>query len=192
FDSAGLVPSDVQSLEDLRALPPLEKRELQKHRDDMVARNWAADDLVLNQTGGSTGTPVAFYLSRERIRTRTAATWRHNAWAGWNVGDPVALLWGAPRDGPAPGWRARLRNRLLDRQLFLDTGHITEEGLAGYHAALKRFRPKVVLAYARSAVLFARYLEARGLEAYRPRSLVTSAEVLTAEERELLQRVFGC
>src|SRR5262249_36293897 len=46
--------------------------------------------------------------------------------------------------------------------------------------------------YARSAVLFARYLEERGRTAYRPHSLITSAEVLEEEDRAVLERVFGC
>ncbi|MCI0456970.1 MAG: hypothetical protein L0Z62_08330 [Gemmataceae bacterium] len=192
FDRAGLVPSDIRQPEDLQALPPLARTEVQEHRDSMVARDWPAHDLILNQTGGSTGTPVSFFLSRDRVCSRAAASWRHNRWAGWDVGHKHAVLWGAPRDAPKPGWRGRLRNALLDRQLFLDTGQFTEPDLARFHTALNRFRPRVILAYARSAVLLARYLQARGLEVPRPRSLITSAEVLTEEERALLETVFGC
>src|SRR5262249_18570366 len=58
FERAGLTPADVRGLDDLRALPPLEKREIQEHGPDMVAAGWPAADLIANQTGGSTGTPV--------------------------------------------------------------------------------------------------------------------------------------
>jgi phenylacetate-CoA ligase len=135
---------------------------------------------------------VSFFLSKDRKQSREAAIVRHNRWAGWDVGDKVACIWGAPRDVPVAGWRARLRNLLLERQLFLDTAHLTEEKFAAFHKALSRFRPKVVLAYARSAVLFARYLRDEGLQPYRPHSIVTSAEVLEASDRRLLEEVFGC
>src|SRR6516225_4384940 len=62
-DNAGFRVRDLRRLEDLRALPPLEKREIQDSRDEMVARNWPRADLIPNQTGGSTGTPVPFFLS---------------------------------------------------------------------------------------------------------------------------------
>jgi len=192
LDSAGLIPSDIRTLADLEALPPLEKAEIQQHRDRMLAQGWPAEDLVPNQTGGSTGTPVSFFLTRERAQSRYAATLRHNRWAGWDLGHKVALLWGAPRDVPRRGWRRFLRNRVLERQLFLDTGSVTEAKLDGFHLALKRFRPRVILAYARSAVMFARYLRSRGLTAYQPHSIVTSAEVLEAADRSLLEDVFGC
>jgi phenylacetate-CoA ligase len=192
FERAGLVPSDIRQLADLQALPPLTRTDVQEQRDALVARGWPADDLIPNQTGGSTGTPISFFLSRDRVCSRAAASWRHNRWAGWDIGHRAAVLWGAPRDAPPAGWRGWLRRVLLDRLLYLDTGHLTEADLARFHAALKRFRPRVILAYAQAAVLFARYLQARGLEAYRPHSLVTSAEVLTEEERRLLETVFGC
>ena len=191
FDRAGLYPGDVETLEDLRLVPILEKRDLQERRNWLVARGWPAYDLILNRTGGSTGAPLTFYLSRDRKCSRAAATVRHNRWAGWDAGDKVALLWGAPRDG-ADGWRARLRRRLLERSLFLDAGHITEAKLRAFHHALQRFRPRVLLAYAQAAVLLARYLRSHGLTPYRPHALVTSAEVLEPEQRALLEDAFGC
>jgi phenylacetate-CoA ligase len=192
FDQARFHPDDLRSLEDLRALPPLEKREIQDHRDELVARNWPRADLIPNQTGGSTGTPVPFFLSGDRKCSRAAATVRHNRWAGWEVGDRAAVIWGAPRDRPADDWRTRLRGLLLREPLWLDTGHLTEAKLATFHNDLHRHRPRIIQAYAQSAVLFARYLRAQGLTAYRPRAIVTSAEGLEHADRELLESVFGC
>ena len=57
-----------------------------------------------------------------------------------------------------------------------------------FHTALLRHQPRVIQAYARSAVLFARYLEARGRTPHRPHSLITSAEVLDDDDRAVLER----
>ncbi|MHB1424439.1 MAG: phenylacetate--CoA ligase family protein [Gemmataceae bacterium] len=192
FQDAGLTPNDLQALEDLRALPILEKRDIQEQGEHMVARNWPRSDLIANQTGGSTGAPVSFYLSKARKCSRAAATLRHNRWAGWQVGDRAAVIWGAPRDKPANNLRARLRGALLREPLWLDTANITEASLAEFHTLLIRYRPRIIQAYARSAVLFARYLQARGLTPHRPHGLITSAEMLEMDERRLLEDVFGC
>jgi phenylacetate-CoA ligase len=192
FDSIGMLPSDVQALENLQTLPVLEKSDIQEQRERLVADNWPRRDLIRNQTGGSTGTPIAFYLSRERKCSRAAATVRHNRWAGWDIGDRTAAIWGAPQDVPSRGLWARLRNSLLERQQFLDTGHLTEARMTAFLRSLKRTRPKVILAYARSAVMFARFLQAHRLTPYQPHSIVTSAEVLEPSERRLLEEVFGC
>jgi phenylacetate-CoA ligase len=190
FLRAGLVPDDLRGPEDLRALPPLEKREIQEHRDHMIARDWQREDLLPNQTGGSTGTPVSFFIDRQRKCSRAAATLRHNRWAGWEPGDKAAVIWGAPLDRPAQTLRSRLRGLLLREPLWLDTASLTEDTMRGFQQALYRYRPRIILAYARAAVLFARFLKARGLDAYQPHALVTSAEVLEDEERTLLEEVF--
>jgi phenylacetate-CoA ligase len=192
MEGAGLHPRELRSLDDLRALPALEKGDIQREGERMVARDWPRDDLLPNQTGGSTGTPIRFFAGNDRRRSRAAALIRHNRWAGWDVGDRVALLWGASRDRPRQDWRARLRRSLLRQPLWLDTAHVTEESLARFHKALLRYRPHVIQAYARSALLMAQYLEGRGLQPWRPPSMVTSAEVLEPDERAQIERVFGC
>jgi phenylacetate-CoA ligase len=192
FEEAKLTPGEVKALEDLARLPTLEKREIQEHRDEMVASGWPSDDLVPNMTGGSTGHPLSFFLSQDRCRSRTAATLRHNRWAGWEVGDRAAWIWGAPRDRPVLTWKNRLRSSLLEPMLFLDAGHITEDKLARFHEDLKQFRPKVILGYSRALVLFAKFLQAKGLTPTPPGAIITTAEVLEPEDRTLLESVFGC
>ena len=81
---------------------------------------------------------------------------------------------------------------LLREPLWLDAASLTEQRMEEFHAALLRWRPKVIQAYARSAVLFARFLRERGLTAYKPHSIVTSAEMLEPDDRQILEDVFGC
>ena len=192
FRSIGLSPDDIRSLDDLRLLPPLEKRDIQEHSDKMVAMGWPQEDLFLDHTGGSTGTPIAFYSSRERRCWGKTATRRHNGWAGWEIGDRVAYVWGAPRDLPSNAWRSRLINALMGQQIFLDTGHLDEPKLVAFQEALIQFRPKMIQAYARSLALFARILRERGWKPPRPDAIVTSAEVLEPADRQLIEEVFGC
>lgn len=192
LDRSGFVPGDLKSLDDLSAAPVLEKGDIQRHRDEMVAADWPREDLIENQTGGSTGTPLSFYLSNDRRRSRAAATLRHNRWAGWHVGAKIAVLWGAPRDVPQQTWKEHLRNTLITRSIWLDAAHVTESKLEQFHVAMRRFRPKHVLAYATPLVLFARYLKERELPVHRPESIVASAEVLEPSDRVLVEEVFGC
>ncbi|MBC8876217.1 MAG: phenylacetate--CoA ligase family protein [Planctomycetes bacterium] len=191
-DSVGFIPGDLNSLSDLSALPILEKRDIQHHRDDMVATNWSRDDLIQDQTGGSTGAAISFFLSHDRKCSRAAATWRHNRWAGWDIGDRVAMVWGSTPDIPENTLKWRLRNLLIDRNLCLDTGHVTESKMRSFHHALKRFRPKIIQAYAKSLALLAEYLDSHNLEPYQPQAIVSSAEVLEPADRERIERVFGC
>jgi len=192
FDQVGIVPSDIESASDLQEIPPLEKSDIQQYREGMISDGWPLNDLVPNQTGGSTGAPIAFCLSHERLWARHAATRRHDRWAGHDYGDKSACVWGAPPDRPSNSVKYRLRNLLLDRNLYLDTANITEKKLRSFDVAMKKFRPKTIIAYARSLALLARFVKANGITPFQPHSIITSAEVLTPNDRHLIEEVFGC
>lgn len=192
WNELGIAPQDVNSLADLADFPLLTKADIQMHRDEIVSRSWPSDDMFVNQTGGSTGAPISYYQSYDVDLSRKAATKRHDRWAGYNVGDKVALVWGAPRDKRDQSWKTYLRNLLLDRRLWLDTACITEEKMLQFDGELKRFRPKVLLAYARALKFLAQFYQDRRITPYQPHSIITSAEVLDPEGRELIETVFGC
>ena len=193
FDKVGFYPDDLTCLEDLQRLPVVEKSDIQLRRDDMVSKVASKDDLIANKTGGSTGSPLSFFVSRDRKCSREAAARRHNRWAGWNVGDKVALIWGATPDLPHDTLKARLRNLLLDRTLIFDTSRVTDEKVRNFHTEFEQFRPKVILAYAQSLVLITRHMLSAGLVLnHSPHSIVTSAEMLSDADRELVEGFFRC
>jgi phenylacetate-CoA ligase len=192
WDALGVHPSDVRRLEDLAEFPVLKKADIQTHRDEMIAENVPGDQMFVDQTGGSTGTPISYYQSYDVDLSRWAVTRRHNGWAGYRVGDKSAWVWGAPRDIPAPTVKNRLRSLLLERTLYLDTAHFTEQKVRTFNEQLKRFRPKVIFAYARALAHLARYLREHSHSVYQPRSIVTSAEVLEPADRQAIEEVFGC
>lgn len=191
YEAAGVVPSDIRTEDDLLAIPVLDKRQLQAHRDELLDPNWPREKVHLNRTGGSTGTPVEYYVSSDRKCSRAAATWRHNRFVGWDIGDKSAFLWGAVRDATVPTFKARLRNLLIDRHFLFNTAGFQEEDIVAFNEQLKRFRPKVILAYANSLALFAEYYRDRAITPYQPEVIVTSAEVLTDESRSLIEDVFA-
>jgi phenylacetate-CoA ligase len=80
----------------------------------------------------------------------------------------------------------------MNRNLILDASSITEETMARFADSLKRFRPKVVLAYANVAALFARFLLDNSIEIPRPDSVISSAEMLVDEDKRLIEEAFGC
>ena len=194
FEAAGVDPARDDPFEALRALPVLTKSDIQKNRDRMIAGNYEPAQLVPNRTGGSTGAPLRFFLNRERMFSRKAATMRHDRWAGLDIGLKTGILWGARRDlDDAPGPKERLRNRFYGRRLVLDASDITPAALREFESTLRRFRPKVYLAYANAVYLYARYLREKKIPGYhRPDSVITSAEYLSPRQRATIEEVFEC
>ena len=192
WNSLGLHPNDLRQAEDLSHFPVLTKADIQQHLAELVADNIPKSSMFLDCTGGSTGRPISYYQSYDVDLSRKAGTIRHNRWAGYDIGDKAAFVWGAPRDIPGSMWKSSLRNALFDRRWFLDTACFTNDKMRAFNRALRQYRPKVIVAYARALRHLAAFLRAEGEAAYRPQAIITSAEVLDPEDREVIEGVFGC
>lgn len=192
FAAAGIDPNGVWTPEDWQRLPLLTKRDIQDHGEAMQARGFAESARIRNQTGGSTGSPLQFYVDRRRLASRMASTHRHNAWAGLRPGDWLAQLWGARLDQlPSGGAWNWMRRHLLYRTLDLNTSSIGEGDWDTYIALLRRYRPRFLVSYARSAVELAEYLQERKISDIQFESIITTAEVLMPAQRALIEQVLG-
>ncbi|MDR3196224.1 MAG: hypothetical protein LBU34_00005 [Planctomycetaceae bacterium] len=191
FDRAGLVPSDIKTDTDMLSVQILEKRDVQANLQTMLDPEFPKNRLIFDKTGGSTGTPVNYYYSIERKWARQAAMLRHDRWAGYDVGQRFASLWGAARDMPAPSWKQKIKSLIFPKTLQLNSIRMTPELMLEFNKQLKRYRPPVILAYANALALFAAFLKQQGVSVYRPKGIITSAEVLTPEDRKLIEETFG-
>lgn len=192
FAAAGIDPNGVWSPEAWQRLPLLTKRDIQDHGEAMQAREFPENARVRNQTGGSTGSPLQFYVDRRRLASRMASTHRHNAWTGLQPGDWLAQLWGARLDQlPSGGAWNWMRRHLLYRTLDLNTSSIGEGDWETYIALLRHYRPRFLVSYARSAVELAEYLQEHKITDIGFQSIITTAEVLMPAQRALIEQVLG-
>ena len=188
FEEAKLRAQDFGDTGCLTALPALTKTDIQRNMSGLLADNVPENERARNQTGGSTGAPLQFYVDKERLDSRMASTARHDSWAGFEVGDWIAYLWGARLDMlVTPSAWNRMRNRLIYRRVELNTSSIAEQDWVKFIAEVRRIRPSVMLAYAQSAVLFAKYLREHGISDISFSSIITTAEMLLPGQREFLE-----
>lgn len=101
--AAGLVPSDVRSVEDVAALPPLERGDLQRLGVDGL--RVPGRHGLRCASSGSTGTPVEGLWPREMIAWSDADDRRCNGWLGVAPGERRVWLAASPST-------ASLRRRL--------------------------------------------------------------------------------
>lgn len=179
------------ALEWLRRLPVIGRSTVQQEGARLCdpAPAFQADDA----TGGSTGTPIRFRVDRETQIARESSLMWADGLAGWSYGERIAMLWGSDRDvrGALARWKSGLRWAVENRRWFnaFDMG---PGRMAEFHAAMEKFAPHLIVAYAGSVFHFARFLRQGGLRpSYPLRGIVCSAEVLTPEMRREVEDVFG-
>lgn len=192
FAAAGFNPATVTDFSDLQKIPVLTKKDIQENRDSLISTAYKRQDLIANRTGGSTGSPLQFFHDKQRWDVRQAATIRHNLWAGHKIGQKVAVLWGHQSDlAGFQSLKAKLRNIFIDRLLICDSSSFSEASLRQFALDYQRFQPEGILAYANSLALVVDFMKANDIELPPPVSIITSAEVLTEENREKIESYFG-
>jgi len=192
FDERALKPVDVVEISDLRLLPFLTKRLIQKHLPDLRARNYPDHMFEYVTTGGSTGIPVGFYyekgVSRAKEWAFMKAQWDR---VGYHFRDRCVVLRGNIVTPPQrqPLWK----NTLLGRWLIMSSYHMTEEHIPQYIGKIRAFEPKYIQAYPSTITLLARYMQDHDIKPFSTlKTILCGSENLYPWQRELLQNVFKC
>lgn len=176
--------------ETLATLPTMSRADLQEE----PARHAAAgvSPVFDGATGGSTGTPMRFRVDRNTQAARESSLISADHMAGWSPRQRIAMLWGSDRDVRAAlsNMRLQLCWWVKNRRWYnaFDMGSVE---MAAFHRAMSRFRPDVLVAYAGAVLEDAKFFEREGFQAAYPESAtMSSAEVLTADMRRMVENLF--
>jgi phenylacetate-CoA ligase len=181
-------------LDNFNKLPILTKDLIRKNFDRLVSNDPDFDSRkpFLNTSGGSTGEPVKFYQDNKFWTNMMAVKWLYYSFI---TDYPCKLLklWGDERDifKGSVGFKTQLQNIIANRVL-LNSFKMTERDMCDYVKRINTFKPKIIEAYVQSGYEFAKFIEARGLEVYKPKGVLTSAGTLYPEIQGKLEKVFGC
>lgn len=190
WSAAGLQRDSLRAPADWEHLPMLEKHQLRERGDAL--RSSRAPGGLKATTSGTSGTPIAVM--------RSHGSWAHahaNVFRGWHwhdieVGDRYAYFWGLALD--ASGRRqARLRDAMFNRER-LSAFEITPDGAREFYHRLRARPARFGFGYPSAVTHFADEIAAQGLDGHALgfRAVITTSEVLRDEQRERLERTFGC
>ncbi|HUV30009.1 MAG TPA: phenylacetate--CoA ligase family protein [Acidobacteriota bacterium] len=189
FDAAGMTPDDVTSREEFARLPALTKDDIRQNSELLISRGYSREQMTHKRTGGSTGLPVHLYVDAEAFSFKYAVTYRHDRWAGYLPGARRAALWGDT--DKKYSLKERLYKALCERTLYMDTLKMDDEYLLAFVRKLRRYRPHSLIGHAHSLYFFAKFLRDNAITDVCFDSIVSTAETLSAEERQTVEAVFG-
>lgn len=191
FDERGLRPSDIQTLEDLKKLPVLTKKDIFAHYEEMVPDNVNMFPHRTERTGGTTGDPMQYlvdediwgYVSADKI-----VAWRST---GYRFGDAFMAL------GSASLFKknAPLARRILDmirNERAFNSMNMDGDLCRRYIEMLEKQKIHYIYGYASSIYLLAKYALDNKIDMSHMRGAFTTSENLTDVYRETIERAFGC
>ena len=191
MDERGISPGAIRGVEDISLLPVLTKSDVREHMDELVASGFAPRELLPGRTSGSTGTPLAFYSSKQgRWSYGLARSLRALGAAGVFPGDRTVCVTGSGGFvRPAPLNRL---TRAFSRKTLLDPARFSDETLPEVVEDIRRLRPQALLGYASAICIIAAYIRDSGTRFPQVGAVVTGGEELFPAQRALIRDVFGC
>jgi len=193
FDRVGFRPADVLTdLGSMHKIPVLTKAFIRENSDDLLTTEpQRRQQMSSLTTGGSTGHPLVFMQDSNFRDYVTADIHRHLGWAGWQLGQVHAYIWGASFEVKASqSIRVKLMDWALNR--FVTNAYVlSEESMSAFAAQVRRHRPRILFGYPSSLHRFAEFVHERGFDDIQFDAIFASAEVLYPAQRQVIEKVFG-
>lgn len=191
FDTNGIKPNDIRSIEDFRKIPILTKDIIRANQDDMLSKNKGVFQPLKKASGGSTGHPLIYYMDRRSWSAKWAIVYRLWNNEGWTPGDRVVLLAGTSLYPSIHGIKKWFYVK-LNNWLILSAFNMSEINMKIWVDKIRRFDAKFMHGYPSSIYLFAKFLEDIDIKDISFQAVFTTAEPLMPKYRDTIERVFSC
>ena len=193
FKNLNLKPEDIQSIKDLQKLPILTKEIIRNNQRDFIPANLKEQKYVNGSTGGSTGEPLQYRLSKEDEILGLAILYANWGYGGYELGDKVAVIAGSSL---MPSTKSKLTDNIkafMMNYKKYSSFDLNVKYMDEIVTELNKFKPKYLRGYASSIYLFVKHIKDRDLNIdFHPKGVFTTAEVLFGYQKELVEDVFDC
>lgn len=177
---------------ELLDFPIINKVDIKDSADAFLADNHNGV-VISGATSGTTGTPLVIKQNMTSVIREQAFVARHLNWAGFESGDKRAWIRGdmiVPLEQKqGPFWRYSW----FENMIMLSSFHMAPSNLQSYIDAMVAHGVQIIQAYPSSIVTLAKHLQIN--DQYYPnklKSIVTSSESLSQEDKKLVEKRFGC
>lgn len=185
FKKYDLRPEDIKKLSDLRKIPILTREIVQKNVDLLKSKNYPSAAFKRTMTGGTTGSPLEFYVEKARwLGLHFAFNKIYMNRAAYRWSDRVVSFTGCTQKS--------IYHPVL-RTLELSSFHTSKEDFAYYYQQINKFKPRFITAYPSAITLFSQYLNQQSKQLSSPlKAVFLHGETLFDWQRTLLEQTYDC
>ncbi|MGR5130758.1 phenylacetate--CoA ligase family protein [Vibrio alfacsensis] len=177
---------------ELENFPIISKLDVKENQTAFLSESHS-NIVITGATSGTTGSPLVIKQNLESVIREQAFVARHLKWAGFKLGDKRAWIRG-DRIVPIsqtkpPFWRYSF----FEDMIMLSSFHLAPQNLQSYIDAMVDYGVNIIQAYPSSIITLAKHLETQNQ--YYPgklKSIVTSSESLSLEDKQLIEVRFQC
>ena len=178
-------------LEIIKEFPILTKDDVRVAGSLLVSQKYPKWLLHTAYTGGSTGPRLPLYRDIVSIGNEHAFIRRQFDWAGIKMSDRCAYLsWRTVKKPNDHSKRFYAYDPFM-KELILSTFHLTTHNIYDYIEAMKAYKIQAIVGYPSAIFAIAKELNKKK-QIFRVRAVLTTSEMLDAEQRWIIERSFNC
>lgn len=192
FKGLDIMPGEIKNVSDLERLPILTKDIIKRNWEDFKPKNLKSMKYYEISTGGSTGTPFRYRLSKYDRFLSGAMLYRGWGYAGYQLGDKMIFLAGSSLDIGSKSIIIKRAHEISRNIRKLSSFDMSICDLQKYTQIFNSFKPKYLRGYASSINFFANYIKENNIKIEPISGVFTTAEKLLPNMRENIENTFGC
>lgn len=148
---------------------------------------------ILHSSGGSTGVPIQFYMTRKSYEWRSAVARRSYSFANAEPGRRAFFVWGDAAIQPPVLARLKTRcSQWVENRSYFNCFFFDQQRKRACCEAINQRRPEALIGYAGNLAELAAYCRSQPeLLTWRTPNIITAAEGLQAGQRELIEEFLG-
>ncbi len=191
FDKLNIDPKDIKTIDDLKRLPVLSKRDILENEEELIQTNFSGR-LYARKTGGSTGMTLHFMKESKALVLNDAVMWRCYKWYDLGIGDRQVRFWGVPVTSGLR-WKEQLKDFVLNR-IRISAFDLSESSCLEQYRKIKKFKPAYFYGYTTAIYGFCLFAKKSGfnLNALNLKAVICTAEKMYSHHIELFNEVFNC
>ncbi len=188
FSESAVHPEDIQTLEDLKQLPIVNKSVMRKEGiEAFAAIGFPGKNRMYSRSSGSTGEPFSFYESKRSYSVNMASKLRTWYQAGYRLGDPYMKI----ANGLRQGMMKKLQD-FINHCDYVSFYSINDESLKVILDRIEEKKPRFIRSYPVPLFLLAQYRNSHKEYKYCPLHVFTTGSTLPQVYRDEIERAFGC
>ena len=186
FKMINLYPSDIKEISDLKKIPPINKKEIISNKEDFYPRGLRIK-FDTSTTGGTTGTPLSFRVSRY-VRFLSAAL-RYRSWSagGYHLGDRILFFAGSSLIPNKSKSLSKFANEMGRNLRSVSSFNISTTTLDYCVEQINTWKPLFLRGYPSSIVELANHVERKNLNLHQLKAIFTTSETLFPHVRESIE-----
>ena len=193
FKHRNIKPEDFRSIDDLQKLPILTKEIIRNNQSDFVPLNLKEQKYDVRTTGGSTGVPLQYRLSKYDSILAFDILYANWGYAGYELGDKIAVIAGSSLITSTGSKVIDNTKAFMMNFKEYSSFDLSEKYMNKIIIQLNKFKPKYLKGFPSAIYLFAKHIKIKDLNIdFQPEGVFTTAEVLFNSQRELIEEVFNC